>query len=129
VQFGSLPVSWNDISAQSVLQMSRTYMRPKLSPEALADRLWRAGVFCLFSQLFNEGQALMDDAATRKPAYQSDRALFFGEPAPNPAPELAPPPPGENPGSGLEMSEQPLNPSLKPKTSGFPSGTSPDSPE
>jgi hypothetical protein len=113
VQFGVLPaVKWIDISPLSVLQMARTFMRPSLSQDALADREWQAAVFCLFTQLFNEGQALMGYAATRKPAYQSDRALFFGQPAPAPEPEPAAP---ERPASGLEMSTQPLNPSLQPK--------------
>jgi serine/threonine protein kinase len=87
VQFGVLPaVKWIDISPMSVLQMSRTFMRPTLPQSALADREWQASVFCLFTQLFNEGQALMDDAANRKPEYRNDRALFFGQAAPEPAP-------------------------------------------
>jgi hypothetical protein len=92
VQFGFLPIAWYDISPLSVLQMSRAYMRPTLPQAVIADREWRAGVFCLFTQLFNEGQALMDDAAVRKPEFQNDRALFFGESAPNPAPAPEPAP-------------------------------------
>ena len=87
VQFGTLPaVKWSDISPLSVLQMARTFMRPTLPQTALADREWQAAVFCLFTQLSNEGQALMDDAVNRKPDYQNDRALFFGQSAPEPAP-------------------------------------------
>jgi len=94
VQFGVLPaVKWNDIGAQSVLRMARTFMRPTLPLDALADREWQAAVFCLFAQLSNEGQALMDDAVNRKPDYQNDRALFFGQPSPSPAPEQATPAP------------------------------------
>ncbi len=115
VQFGSLPIAWTDISALSVLQMSRFYMRPTQPQAVLADREWRAGVFCLFTQLFNEGQALMDDAANRKPEYQNDRALFFGETAPAPAPEPPPVAPPAPPAPGLEMADEPLNPEMKPK--------------
>ncbi len=90
VQFGTLPsVKWTDISAMTILQMARTFMRPTLPQPALADREWQAGVFCLFEQLFPEGQALMDDAVARKPDYQNDRAQFFGQPTPAPAPEPA----------------------------------------
>jgi serine/threonine protein kinase len=86
VQFGVLPaVKWSDISPVSVLQMARTFMRPTLSQDALADREWQAGVFCLFTELNAEGQALMDDAVARKPEYQNDRALFFGQSSPAPA--------------------------------------------
>ncbi|MEO6789005.1 MAG: serine/threonine-protein kinase [Chthoniobacteraceae bacterium] len=116
VQFGTLPaVKWIDISPLSILQMARTFMRATLSQAALADREWQAAVFCLFTGLFNEGQALMDDAVTRKPDYQNDRALFFGQSAPTPAPDPAQPAPA--PASGIEMADQPLNPSSKPKTS------------
>ena len=90
VQFGTLPsVKWTDLGAMTILQMARTFMRPTLTQPALADREWQAGVFCLFEQLFTEGQALMDDAVARKPEYQNDRAQFFGQPAPAPAPEPA----------------------------------------
>ena len=82
VQFGSLPVKWSEISPQSVLKMAGFYMRPTLPPSVLSDRQWQAGVFCLFTQMFAEGQALMDQAATQKAEYQIHRALFFGQPAP-----------------------------------------------
>jgi hypothetical protein len=86
VQFGVLPaVKWSDISALSILQMARTFMRPTLPQPALADREWQASVFCLFTELYTEGQALMDDAVNRRPDYQSDRALFFGQSSPTPA--------------------------------------------
>ena len=91
VQFGTLPaVRWSDISPASVLQMARIFMRPTLTQSALADREWQASVFCLFTQLSSEGQALMDDAVLRKPEYQNDRALFFGSSAPE-APAPVPP--------------------------------------
>ena len=98
VQFGTLPgVKWNDLSPMTVLQMARTFMKPTLTQAAIADREWQAAVFCLFTQLFNEGQALMDDAVNRKPEYQGDRALFFGQSAPSPAPE-----PGKEPAPGAQ---------------------------
>jgi len=99
VQFGTLPgVKWSEISPPSVLQMARAYMKPALPPAVLADREWRAGVFCLFTQLA-EGQVLIDEAATRKPEYQTDRALLLGQTAPSPAPDSAPAP-ADNAASG-----------------------------
>jgi len=93
VQFGTLPaVKWSDISPLSVLRMARVFMRPTLPQPALADREWQASVFCLFTQLSAEGQALMDDAVARKPAYQNDRALFFGQAVPSPGGGGAPAP-------------------------------------
>jgi hypothetical protein len=126
VQFGVLPaVKWSEISPNSILQMARTFMRPTQSQAEIADREWRAAVFCLFVGFFNEGQALMDNAAARKPDYQNDRAIFFGQPAPSPAPApepAAPPAPDALPSSGIEMADQPLNPSLKPKGAPPPDG-------
>ena len=115
VQFGSLPVKLSDVSPKSVLQMAGFYMKQTLPPAALADRQWRAGVFCLFTKLFTEGQALMDAGAVQNQEYQLHRALFFGQPAPeapktsaHPAPDSGP---GPAPATGLEMAGQPLNPS------------------
>ncbi len=98
VQFGTLPaVKWTELSPMSILQMARTFMRPTLTQSAIADREWQASVFCLFAQLLNEGQALMDDVVLRKPEYQNDRAQFFGQPAPVPTPESAAPMPEKIP--------------------------------
>ncbi len=98
VQFGTLPpVKWAELSPMCILQTARTFMRPTLTQPALADREWEAGVFCLFTQLHNEGQALMEDAVSRKPDYQDDRAQFFGQPASAPAPAPAPPAPEKAP--------------------------------
>jgi serine/threonine protein kinase len=116
LQFGSLPISWADLSPQTVLQLARAYMRPTLPPATLAERKWEAGVFCLFAQLFSEGQTLMDDASAQKEEYRTHRTLFFGQPAADPAPEPSQKPsiqekPADDvqPSSGLEMAEQPLN--------------------
>ena len=116
VQFGSLPIAWSDLSAQTVLQMARAYMRPTLPASAIADRKWEAGVFCLFAQLFNEGQTLMNEAASQKDEYRTHRASFFGQTAPDstqtPAPKPAPgekPADDAQPSSGIEMADGPLN--------------------
>ena len=85
LQFGSLPVKLSEISPKSILQMAGYYMRVPQQPAALADRQWRAGVFCLFTQLVTEGQSLMDAAAPQNPEYQIHRGLFFGQPAPEEA--------------------------------------------
>ena len=117
LQFGSVPVPWSDLSPQTVLQMARSYMKPSLLPAALADRKWEAGVFCLFVQLFSEGQALMDEASSQKEEYRTHRALLFGKPAPDATPPPAPKPAPEpkpasdtRPSSGVEMVDEPLNP-------------------
>ncbi|MEQ1852526.1 MAG: serine/threonine-protein kinase [Chthoniobacteraceae bacterium] len=108
VQFGSLPIAWSDLSPLSVLQMAGFYMQPTLPPAVLADRQWRAGVFCLFTQLFTEGQALMDAASAQNEEYKIHRALFFGQPIPE-APKQ-PGTTGAEPATGLEQSKQSLNP-------------------
>jgi hypothetical protein len=110
--------------------MARFYMPPTLPQATLADRKWRAGVFCLFAQLFNEGQILMDEAAMQKPDYQNDRALFFGQPAPSPEPTPAgAPDPGAPTATGLEMADDPLNPSRKGQNSGIIGGLRPPAPQ
>lgn len=117
VQFGNVPIAWSDLTPQSVLAMARSFIKPTLPPDALADRQWQAGVFCIFTQLTNESQALMDEASTVKDEYRFHKALFFGTPEPDPsappaAPETPPAPvPDAAPGNGTEMADKPLNPS------------------
>jgi|GEM_PF-178487 len=117
VQFGNLPIAWADLTPQSVLAMARSFMKPSLPPDALADREWQAGVFCIFTGLTNESEALMAEAATAKPDYRFDKGLFFGqsdEPAPaanTPAPAPEAPKQDVAPGNGTEMADKPLNPS------------------
>ena len=85
LQFGTVPAKFSEISPMSILQMAGYYMRVPQSPTSLADRQWRAGVFCLFNQMVPEGQSLMDAAAPHNPEYQIHRGLFFGQPAPEEA--------------------------------------------
>jgi hypothetical protein len=117
VQFGNVPIAWADLTPQSVLAMARSFIKPTLSPDVLADRQWQAGVFCIFTQLVNDSQGLMDEAAAVKEEYRFHKALFFGQPPPEPAASSpsapAPEAPRQDapPGTGVEMAEKPLNPS------------------
>jgi hypothetical protein len=115
VQFGNVPIAWADLAPQSVLAMARSFMKPTLPPEALADREWQAGVFCIFTDLTNESEALMAEAATVKEEYRFHKGLFFGQPEQpadtNPAPAPEPPKQDATPGTGTEMADKPLNPS------------------
>ena len=107
--FGVTQIPWAELTPQSLLAMARGYMKPTLSADALAEREWQAGVFCIFEQMIPESQAYMDAAAAIKDDYKVQKALFFGE-APA-APEAAPTEaPAVVPGTGTEMSDKPLNP-------------------
>jgi tRNA A-37 threonylcarbamoyl transferase component Bud32 len=117
LQFGNVPIAWADLTPQSVLAMARSFIKSTLPADVLSDRQWQAGVFCIFSGLNDESQALMEGAAAVKEEYRLHKALFFGQPEPQPDSGASAPPPPEPPkqdappSSGVEMAEKPLNPS------------------
>jgi eukaryotic-like serine/threonine-protein kinase len=118
---GSAMVQWHELTPASVLGMAKSFFKPALPPEALATRQWHAGVFCIFTELYNESQVLMGEAAMGNEEYRLHKALFFGqpaEPAPTPAPAPAGPadpaaPANNAPGTGLEMLSDSLNPNRR----------------
>jgi eukaryotic-like serine/threonine-protein kinase len=118
---GNAMVQWNEVTPASVLGMAKSFFTPTLPADALATRQWQAGVFCIFTELYNESQLLMGEAAIVNEEYRLHKALFFGqpaEPAPTPAPAPAPAPQAptagnEAPGTGLEMLNNSLNPNKR----------------
>jgi hypothetical protein len=124
---GSALIPWHELTPASVLAMAKSFFRANLSAEALATRQWQAGVFCIFTELYNESQILMSEAAATNEDYRLHKALFFGQPAePVPAPAPAPgsaatPAPAPDaanpsttaPGTGLEMLSESLNPNRR----------------
>jgi hypothetical protein len=118
---GNALMQWHELTPASVLAMAKSFFRPNLAPETLATRQWHAGVFCIFTELYNESQVLMGEAALVNEEYRLHKALFFGQPAeppPAPTPGLTPAPeaaiPANTaPGTGLEMAKDPLNPNKR----------------
>ena len=119
---GSAMVQWNELMPASVLAMAKSFFKPTLPPEVLATRQWLAGVFCIFTELYNESGILMGEAAAMNEEYRLHKALFFGQPAEEaaaPAPAApaaapaAPAPTNSAPGTGLEMLNDSLNPSKR----------------
>jgi eukaryotic-like serine/threonine-protein kinase len=120
---GSAMVQWHEVTPASVLAMAKSFFRPTLPPAELAARQWRAGVFCIFTELA-ECEALMGEAAAVSEEYRLHKALFFNQPTESaPAPAPAPQAPSAEtpkpadaapaPGTGLEMLKDPLNPNKK----------------
>ena len=96
--YGTVPVPWTEIAPQSLLTMANYYNNPSKPPKSIADRKWYAGVFCMFSQLYPEARALMDDAANLDEQYRLLKAIYF------PPPDTKTPPRSSNgskPGTGF----------------------------
>lgn len=136
---GSALVQWPEVMPASVLAMAKAYIKPNMPPATAATRQWQAGVFCIFTELYNDSQILMGEAAMVNEEYRLHKALFFGqpaeaEPAPSPTPSPTPAPGGAmaapaaaetGVGTGLEMLNGNLNPNrANPGAAGLP-GTRP----
>lgn len=91
--YGSLPVLWSDLSADTILQLSRHFIRPTLPAEIAADRRWYSGVFACLSGKEREGRELLAEAAQGKPSYLDEIPLLVPAGSlPLPAPTPTPPP-------------------------------------
>jgi hypothetical protein len=75
--FGSLPALWTDLPPESILAMARSYFRPELPPETLADRQWLLGVYAMQAGLPTEARELLTQASRVNESYHEDLSLFL----------------------------------------------------
>jgi hypothetical protein len=57
--------------------MARSFMRPDLGPDKLADRQWLLGNFALFIGKKNEGRALLTESSQAKSEYRDQLARIL----------------------------------------------------
>ncbi len=111
--YGTVPVPWTELSPQSVLAMANFYNNPSKTQKSIAARKWYAGVYCMFSQLYPEARALMDEAANLDEQYSLLKAIYFPPPAPVIQKQPAQPKPDPGFSDGTESANKPLNPSRR----------------
>jgi hypothetical protein len=74
--FGSLPAPWTELAPESVIAMSKSFLRPDLPAETLADRQWQLGVYEIYAGKAREGRELLVQAGQAKPEYREELNLF-----------------------------------------------------
>ena len=75
--FGSLPTAWTELPPESILAMGKSFLRPELPPETLADRQWLLGVYAMQAGRLPEGQQLLVQASQAKEEYRESLSLFL----------------------------------------------------
>jgi len=75
--FGVLPAAWTDLAPESILAMGKSFLRPELPPEALADRQWLLGVYAMQAGRQREGRDLLIQASQAKESYRDDLQIFL----------------------------------------------------
>jgi hypothetical protein len=75
--FGSLPALWSDLAPESVIAMGKSFLRPDLPDETLADREWLLGVYAIYAGKPREGRELLVQAGQAKPEYREELSLFL----------------------------------------------------
>jgi len=75
--FGILPAAWTDLAPESILAMGKSFLRPELPPEALADRQWLLGVYAMQAGRQREGRDLLIQASQAKESYRDDLQIFL----------------------------------------------------
>jgi serine/threonine protein kinase len=75
--FGTLPALWPDLAPESILAMGKSFLRPELPPEALADRQWLLGVYAMQAGRQKEGREQLIQASQTKESYRDELHLFL----------------------------------------------------
>ncbi len=75
--FGSLPTAWIELPPESILAMGKSFLRPELPPETLADRQWLLGVYAMQAGRLTEGQQWLVQASQAKEEYRESLSLFL----------------------------------------------------
>jgi serine/threonine protein kinase len=75
--FGSLPALWTDLAPESILAMGKSFLRPELPAETLADRQWLLGVYAMQAGRQREGRELLLQASQAQEGYREDLHLFL----------------------------------------------------
>jgi hypothetical protein len=75
--FGSLPALWPDLAPESILAMGKSFLRPDLPVEALAEREWLLGVYAMQAGRLKEGRAYLLRASQASESYREDLHLFL----------------------------------------------------
>jgi len=75
--FGSLPTLWTELPPESILAMGKSFLRPELPPDTLADRQWLLGVYAIQAGRLPEGQQLLVQASQTKEEYRESLSLLL----------------------------------------------------
>ncbi len=75
--FGSLPALWTDLAPESILAMGKSFLRPELPVEIMADRQWLLGVYAMQAGRPREGRVYLVQASQAKESYRDDLHLFL----------------------------------------------------
>jgi hypothetical protein len=75
--FGSLPTAWTELPPESILAMGKSFLRPELPPDTLADRQWLLGVYAIQAGRLPDGQQLLVQASQTKEEYRESLSLFL----------------------------------------------------
>ncbi len=77
IPFGSIAVSWSELSISSIYTMAQSFIRPGLPLNSLAERKWLLGAFACFTGKTVEGTALLTEAAQAHPDYTATLPIFL----------------------------------------------------
>jgi hypothetical protein len=77
IPFGSATAAWTDLSPDGIIAMGKSFLRPGMPADALADRQWQLGVYAFQTGKPREGRGLLILASQAKPEYREDLDLFL----------------------------------------------------
>jgi tetratricopeptide (TPR) repeat protein len=75
--FGSLLAQWTDLSPDGIIAMAKSFLRPDLAPDALAERQWVIGVYAYFAGRPKDGRDFLVQASQTVTARRDELNLFL----------------------------------------------------
>ena len=75
--FGTLQAAWTELTPESILAMGKSFLRPELPPDILADRQWLLGAYAMQAGRPKEGRDLLIQASQAKESYRDDLQIFL----------------------------------------------------
>jgi hypothetical protein len=70
MQFGESKIPWSDVSAETVVAMAQSFIKPELAPDAVADRKWGLGLYALYAGQKDVAKQQLTAAAEVKEQYK-----------------------------------------------------------
>ena len=83
--YGNTPVPWLDLSLDSLAAIGKSFIKPALPPDEIAERQWNLGNFALVIGRVDAARELLNAAAEAKPDFKDAVEQLL--PAPEKKPE------------------------------------------
>jgi serine/threonine protein kinase len=74
--YGTISAQWTDLSADGIIAMAKSFLRPEQGAEAVGEREWLIGVYAWFAGKTKDAHDLLTQGGQAVPQHQGELSLF-----------------------------------------------------